>query len=947
MAFSAIPASADVGLTVKPLNALAPGENVLYGNALSGSTGSLLLLQKNATDMFKIDSNGSLVVGSIPAARISGAFDSTNDTIADDGVISSAEVNFNYAGSGSKGGDAYNADTVDGHHFNWSGQSGQPTWLWGGNDSANMYVYNPSNFSVNYAGTAGNVNSLSGTWDGLNYFRSNKGASSYVGANSSYGLEAYSTDGGAAGMSFHRGGYYAVNMGLDPDNVFRIGGWSAGSNRLQMDMSGNLTMAGYLSGTNHYANGNLYFSNYGQGVVGVYSATRYQGVFSMGDSYKLSADGTSAGTLYGIAWTHSNIGGQSKSGLGHQALFMENGVTQTAIGNGVWTRADYTGVNYYSSGWFRNTNNLEGLYSQANGSHFYASSGNYWNLTANNSSTGYPSLLFRSNHQSTIRGYVYSDSSGFGLLSNRGNWAVRIPYNSEDIYHYGNIYLEKGATRTIKVTDSTEMYGPNGSSLIIEAGNAQDALGGNLTLQGGSTPIAPRGSVYINGGGVYFSSWGGTMDFDGSLYVNSGDIYSGSAGKWMSNTITKSGDTVDGVIYFRSNKGSGSYVGSNNTYQLEAYSNDGGAAGMSFHRGGAYAVNMGLDPDNVLRIGGWSAGANRWQLDMSGNNYVAGSYRVVGGASTIQDSNQFYCNSGSECYYNWSGSGRTNIGNGSGVYIPYSLGVGTGSPWFKAHVTGGQLGIGNGGGIPAVLAMVPSSSGSWWNIGNSNNGSYLRFATGDTRSWNDTTSWNSSQMTLDTGGNLSLSGMGYLYGGMNINNASPTIFFQDTDHRSSMIHVNSNIFYVLRGCGTNSGSWCTTGGYWPLEINLENNAATFGGTVTAVGGVKMGVSGPTVKQIHYTGYTSGSNNGRTCITISRPFDLNKVVDIRGTIRASGDSIIPVHYFENEWSWGLWYENGSGPTCGAGGPYLSIYPVLWSGYSTLAGKYYNIVISYYD
>lgn len=40
--------------------------------------------------------------------------------------------------------------------FHWSGQSGQPTWLWGGNDSGDMYVYNPSNFNVNYATTAGN-----------------------------------------------------------------------------------------------------------------------------------------------------------------------------------------------------------------------------------------------------------------------------------------------------------------------------------------------------------------------------------------------------------------------------------------------------------------------------------------------------------------------------------------------------------------------------------------------------------------------------------------------------------------------------------------------------------------------------------------------------------------------------------------------------------------------
>jgi hypothetical protein len=46
--------------------------------------------------------------------------------------------------------------------FHWNGQSGQPTWLWGGNDFSNMNVYNPSNFRVNYADTAGNANMLNG-----------------------------------------------------------------------------------------------------------------------------------------------------------------------------------------------------------------------------------------------------------------------------------------------------------------------------------------------------------------------------------------------------------------------------------------------------------------------------------------------------------------------------------------------------------------------------------------------------------------------------------------------------------------------------------------------------------------------------------------------------------------------------------------------------------------
>ena len=51
--------------------------------------------------------------------------------------------------------------------FNWSGQGGQPTYLWGGNDGSNMYVYNPSNFSVNYAGSA-NYSNSSGTANNAN-----------------------------------------------------------------------------------------------------------------------------------------------------------------------------------------------------------------------------------------------------------------------------------------------------------------------------------------------------------------------------------------------------------------------------------------------------------------------------------------------------------------------------------------------------------------------------------------------------------------------------------------------------------------------------------------------------------------------------------------------------------------------------------------------------------
>lgn len=53
----------------------------------------------------------------------------------------------------------------------------------------------------------------------------------------------------AAVMTFHRDGAYAINLGLDTDNVFRLGGWSNGANvyRFQVDGSGNFTANGNVT----------------------------------------------------------------------------------------------------------------------------------------------------------------------------------------------------------------------------------------------------------------------------------------------------------------------------------------------------------------------------------------------------------------------------------------------------------------------------------------------------------------------------------------------------------------------------------------------------------------------------------------------------------------------------------------------------------------------------
>lgn len=67
-----------------------------------------------------------------------------------------------------------------------------------------------------------------------------------------------------------------------------------------------------------------------------------------------------------------------------------------------------------------------------------------------------------------------------------------------------------------------------------------------------------------------------------------------------------------------------------------------------------------------------------------------------------------------------------------------------------------------------------------------------------------------------------------------INNSAPTLYLQDTDHRSSMIHCNSGLFYILNGTGNNSLNWAAVNGRWALQINLSNNDFSIGGTAYAV-----------------------------------------------------------------------------------------------------------------
>lgn len=55
----------------------------------------------------------------------------------------------------------YSSYAMPTSYWSWSGQSGQPTWVWGGNEFGQYKVWNPSNFNVNYANSAGSATTAS------------------------------------------------------------------------------------------------------------------------------------------------------------------------------------------------------------------------------------------------------------------------------------------------------------------------------------------------------------------------------------------------------------------------------------------------------------------------------------------------------------------------------------------------------------------------------------------------------------------------------------------------------------------------------------------------------------------------------------------------------------------------------------------------------------------
>jgi hypothetical protein len=238
-----------------------------------------------------------------------------------------------------------------------------------------IHTGNIGSQSVNYATTAGSANSVA--WSNVSsrptttsaftndsgyitsgsnvvgLYSSGFGNGNFTWYQSPGGLQQYGGSWASFLISNHGAGvdYYNQTIIMPfwgaPQYMRKEGGTNRGpytffttENYDPSNYGGNFTANGYIRVN---ANNNLYLDyNHGQSIVGIYSSYRYQGVYSMGDAYKLAIDGTTPGNLYGMSWSHPNAGGQASRLNDHGLMIMINGVTQAAISSNIWAAGDVT-----------------------------------------------------------------------------------------------------------------------------------------------------------------------------------------------------------------------------------------------------------------------------------------------------------------------------------------------------------------------------------------------------------------------------------------------------------------------------------------------------------------------------------------------------------------------------------------------------------------------------
>lgn len=348
--------------------------------------------------------------------------------------------------------------------FNWSGQSGQPTWLWGGNDKNSYYVYNPANFNVNSAtilltnNTAQAADACYDESPGLRFWRFN-GTGNDIGGGDGW-IMSWSWNTGSVGGQIY--------LDDNPSKTMAIRGRNNDADKTFTSWSKFLHSSNYTEYT---------VKKDGTGASGTWGINITGSAGSATTASRLGlngiADSTAYGSYAGIIQTNS---GGPESGSWHNSLkILHNNsagyYTQLAHNftgsHGLWHRSNRAGT---ISRWYRLIDDQGGTV--------------YGNLILQSSSGDSPILQF-------TRGGAVGDSSGlwdwrmfssgghFLLQTDQGNgtWSTKLFINTS---HQTGIGTES-PSHTLHVSGDL-------AASVVYANRSGSSTSGGVSLYSNSAP---------------------------------------------------------------------------------------------------------------------------------------------------------------------------------------------------------------------------------------------------------------------------------------------------------------------------------------------------------------------------------------------------------------------------------------------------------------------------
>ncbi len=238
-------------------------------------------------------------------------------------------------------------------------------------------------------------------------------------------------------------------------------------------------------------------------------------------------------------------------------------------------------------------------------------------------------------------------------LTFRGPWVTVNSYTIDDVVsHLGASWIALQATNSTEPSDGVatvwEKIAAKGDTGVQGPQGVQGGIGatGPQGPQGATGPQGPQGPIGATGSS-------GPQGLTGPQGPQGPQGTTGPAGSVDYNLVLlKAGGNMSGLLATKGNTAGGYTNANDSTFSVRGDASN--AAVMSFHRAGAYAINMGLDTDNNFKIGGWSAGQSVFHLTMAGQIYTP-NYGWL---------HDYFFSSVANCANSGGGSGNTGINCG-------------------------------------------------------------------------------------------------------------------------------------------------------------------------------------------------------------------------------------------------------------------------------------------